>query len=382
VLSYAAMFWFFARPGGVAPLPVEQLMIPIAQIALVAVARIWPKARDAFHVAIGIAVAVYVIGWPHTVALSASAMFIFFVMPRVPSWPAMLVTAGLLVGVDSLLPRLASMAPVYAIGWAYTRMFYYAYELRSIPRASRSLTRLLAYGPFNILLWPGLPPMLSYQTYHAQRPASDRDRLGRDQLLRGTVKMLAAFIIVPKMLAFSQPYAPVAEVLQFMFIPYISGYLAVSGSCDMATGISNLAGYHAPDSFDSPLLAPSPIHMWTRWNVHVMYFLRQAFIFPVLRWRRKSMALAVAAGMAGTTLLHSYFFLHMLRNGHHGSMTVRELLVTQGELFVFNVALLVLFIPLHARVDKWPRPARVLMIVITQIVAAATMGGRIPFLIQ
>lgn len=346
--------------GGAYPPHLKVLVLVLAALCVV-IARRWPAARDHVIASVGIGFALYVTSWQLVTAMLGVAILVHQLARRVPGGFALVATAALLLVLFArFVPRTASDAINGGLAWASLRICYYAYESRAIKRTRRSIWSLLAFSPFTVMLWPGDPPMLSYITYTTPRPRVFLDMLGGRALYRAALKLhlfLLYDLVLKPALAGDDPFR---TVVQF-FCPYVVLYLTLSASADLCTGFSNLAGYYAPDAFNWPFLSMTPIHLWMRWNVHVLGFLRQTVILPIARTRR-SLGAMVVGGLLVSVLLHVY-----ARGPYWYPIDVRALVVNivVTQLFFLSA------VPFYQRVERWTRPAQIAATLVTQIALAA-----------
>jgi hypothetical protein len=254
----------------------------------------------------------------------------------------------------------------------------YAFEIRAIPKRDRSLAALMSYGPFNVLMAGGDAVLLSYQTYRSRAVAPDRkDALGAEQLYRSCAKRLALVVALPVLyqtLPRLDVFSQLGTVTQLAIVvgAYVMFFFNISARSELATGLSNLAGYNAPDTFVWPLTAGTPFDFWRRWNVHVLDFLRQAFIYPVARRFRnlsetRSLLLFIMCGMTGTTLFHAFYFSVFAGR----AMTPLDTFLDQAEAyFSVGALLLVVAIPLERRYKTWTVGRRVASVIVWQLIFA------------
>lgn len=338
------------------PLPLElKLQFLGAAVLYLLGTRLWPAARDYLNVLFGLTCALYVFNWQYVASMLVLAALIRHTFHLLSPWLAMLLTGALLVATFlTLIPRF-SPSPLGA-AWTSARLLFYAYELRAIPKKQRSLIALLAYSPFSFPLFSGEPPMMSYLTYRTRRPKEQLDALGSRQLVRSAGKLLLLdFIYV------TTPYWGAIPGVSWFIRPYVIFYLVLSLCADFATALSNLSGYYAPDAFDNPFVATTPFDFWRRWNIPFLFFLRQTLIYPLGR-RYRSILVSVIAGMVGTHVLHMY-------PGVVASHRMPDFL-WWGKKFAVSVAVFLPFVPVYSRVERWPLPARLVMIAITQVLQA------------
>jgi hypothetical protein len=345
----------------------KKLCVIVPALAVVGFARAWPRLRDEATLVIGVGFAFWAYGWEHVVVFGTITALAHFVLRKLAPWPSMLLAACALLALESLYVPAYHFLPEGA-AWAGVRIVYYAYEASAVPAKKRSIVRALAYGPFNMLMAPGNPPMLSYLTYSSDRSRTDLDALGARQLFRAAAKLVLFCIVT------YQRLAQTPGVSWFLH-PYVILYLAWSAEADFTSGLSNWSGYYAPDAFDNPFVSASMFDFWQRWNVHVLFFLRQAFILPVAR-KKRSLLLCVIAGMTGTWLVHQYF-------GAIGWRSQPELSGLAKYVF-YNTLVFLPFIKLDPKAAKWSPGARFLLIVGVQLLLAwifrggpAQLGGEI-----
>lgn len=366
-LGFAAAFFLQARglpagtptyfPSGGPYDPRIKVLVLALAAACVLVVRRWTAVRDPVIAVVGVGFAFYVTNWEFVVTALVVGIAIHRWARRLPSGIAMVATAGVMFAAFMVfVPKTGNAAVNGGLAWASLRMGYYAFESKAIKKRNRSLWSLFAYAPFTVLLWPGDPPMLSYLTYTSPRPRAFLDALGGRALYRSVVK-LHLFLLYDLVLRTWIDGG--TDTLHFgaqLIRPYIVLYLMLSASADLCTGVSNLAGYYAPDAFDKPFLSMTPIHLWFRWNVHVLGFLRQAVILPIAR-RRRSLGLIVLAGLLASSLLHicarppiwNYIYWRGLP---------ANVLVT--------LAFFLASVPIYLRIDRWPRSAQIASTVVTQ----------------
>ena len=93
------------------------------------------------------------------------------------------------------------------------------------------------------------------------------------------------------------------ELLLRGVLVIMTHYSLQSGLASMEIGILRLLGHEIPERFVYPLLAPSPMEFWRRWNTYLGSWIRRYIFAPsALTWtRRKLMPPALAK--AGAVLL-------------------------------------------------------------------------------
>jgi D-alanyl-lipoteichoic acid acyltransferase DltB (MBOAT superfamily) len=129
--------------------------------------------------------------------------------------------------------------------------------------------------------------------------------------------------------------------------------------------MSNFAGHHAPNAFRWPLLATHPIELWRRWNVHVVDFLRRAFIYEAAR-RNRSAIVMVFAGMAGSALYHGFKLLFIGGANMSGSV----LLSTAVSYLGIMGGIMLVTIPLDKYRDQFKLPTKIALGVVLQLTLA------------
>lgn len=366
-LGFAAAFLIQARaapgeatyfPSGGAYDPHVKVAVLVLGAACVLAARQWPAGRDPIVASVGVVFFLYVTNWQFVVTALAVCFVVNRWARRVPPTVAMIATAATMLGAFVVfVPKTPNPAVNGGLAWAAMRMSYYAFESKAIKRKNRSLWSMLAYAPFTVLLAPGDPPMLSFLTYHSTRPRPFLDALGGRALYRSVLKLHLFLLYTLVLRRHVEAGSDGLHFLAQLVCPYILFYLMLSASADLCTGLSNLAGYYAPDGFDRPFFAMTPIHVWFRWNVHVLGFLRQTVILPIARQRR-SLALIVVAGLAASVLLHICARPPVWNNVEWHAVPLA---------FALNVAFFGAAIPVYQRIDKWPRWAQIVSTVVTQL---------------
>jgi hypothetical protein len=346
------------------PSPTRVLDLPLAEskalfllgcLAVIVTARLKRSLRDPLHLLLGATWFTLAWGWQYTAGMTAVALFVYFLSGRLHPHLAMLATAVLLLfGARYLFGNAASeTGGLRFSALTAARLVYYAFELRAIPRARRSLLSFFVYAPFSLLLWPG-PAMLSYITWTTPKPQEELDRLGARQLVRAAAKTLACAMVL---VVTHEQLPQAARIL----IPYPLLFLTLSMRQDLAAALCNFAGHHAPNPFNWPLLADTPFELWRRWGVPLVDFLRRAFIFEAAR-RHRSIIVIAAAGMGGSALYHAFYGAFFAGP----DMKLGPALTTIGNYFAIGVPFLLLFAPIE-KIRKRMHPVwRVPFILITQ----------------
>jgi hypothetical protein len=257
---------------------------------LTAVSHIKPKLRDITYLLLGIGWTVALTGWQQALAIGALALVVYYAFPRLNSHLALILTMGLALVIAKLgLLQISESIP-NLFGFAAMRLAYFAFEQRTLLPGERSLPRMLGYSPFGFTLGLG-PQLVSYSTLFDGKPRESLTALGVRQLFRSGLKFIVYFYLQTQLWHvlpdlrdlghLSLPWRAFSLVT-----PYCLIYLEFSAFADLGAGICNLAGFHAPDAFDNPLLARDPLSYWHKWNLLVLDFLRRVFIFDSLKWFR------------------------------------------------------------------------------------------------
>jgi D-alanyl-lipoteichoic acid acyltransferase DltB (MBOAT superfamily) len=351
----------------------------LACAAVVWSARGFPRLRDVINIVAGSAWLLAVCGWQYTGGLLLVALLIFYTAGRMSSHLAMLLSAALLLAGACYLfgTQPLGVGGRIFVGLTAGRLIYYAFELSAIRPSKRSLLTFLSYAPLGLLLWPG-PTMLSYMTFTTVRPREELDRLAGKQLLTAGAKLLAFALLlrairsgIPDVGRFPElPFT--TQVLIILSVPAMF-FFSLSVRQDFAASMCNFAGYYAPSSFHAPFLAENPFEMWRRWNVHIVDFLRRAFIYPAVRWRR-SAVVAAFTGLGGSGLYH--LFEHNFLAGPE--MDWLPSIARIGFHAVVNIAVLLLVIPIDLRRKDLSWPARVLLTAVTQLGACVLVFCIVP----
>jgi D-alanyl-lipoteichoic acid acyltransferase DltB (MBOAT superfamily) len=359
----------------------SKLAFVSACVVVIAVARRWPKARDSATFVVGAGWALAAIGWQFVTSAVAVAAVVHYGLRRLHSHLAMAITAAMLLALFKYFVSFPSMdtndvlrnasqgAMSAAAGLGACRLVLYAFEVRSVPRKARSFMTVLAYSPIGLFLWPGDPALISYLTYSTKLPQEQLDRTGARQLYRSGFKFLGLALVLRVLFAAMPRGAAFLEVpfdLQVIVVLAVlaASYLRLSLTADFVCGMSCLAGYDAPDTFASPLLAENPIVFWQSWNIHVLSFLRRAFIFPVVK-KSRSLLLTIVAGMAGTVLFHTV----LIGLAMGPTMTLFAIFLGQAKTFAATGMIIILGIPFygHAKAKTHPLPIRLSMAAGTQL---------------
>lgn len=296
----------------------SKLLFFTACLIVLECSRRWPRARDHVNVALGVGWTLLAFGYQYAIAMFLVAIVVYAVAHRLNPYLAFVMVGLLLFAVYETIgapwrepyvrgPRTAAVT-MLALGMNATRMMLYAFEAGSIRKANRSFLGLLAYSPFSILLYPGEAFLLSYITYRAKRPQAELDLRGANALYRSGAKILSVTLLaqvihhyLPHMSGFfALPWAGRVAIAVLMPVTW---FLKLSAIADFCTGISNLCGYHAPDTFEWPLLARTPFEFWRTWNIHVVNFIKVSCIYPMAR-RRRSLLMMILSVWLGTVAIH------------------------------------------------------------------------------
>ncbi len=348
------------------PLDVSKGLFFVGCLSVIGVARLAPRARDPVHLAFGVAWFVAVCGWQYAAGLLVVALVVHYAGHRLHPHVAMFGVAALLLAGARWLFGTVPPGARMSLGLAGLRMVYYAFELRAIRRPARSVVSMLAYAPFSLLLWPG-PTQLSYLTYTTSRPRAELDALGARQVLRGAAKLIACALLLrlahgrlPDIAQF--PALPFALQALLVLIVYPIFFLQLSIRQDVAAALCNFAGHYAPNSFRWPFLAANPFEFWRRWNVHVVDFLRRAFIYEAAR-RVRSMVVMVLAGMAGSVFYHAFKSSFIAGP----DMDWRNALFIAASYLGLAAAILIVTIPLDKYQKRFGRALNVALTVVSQV---------------
>jgi hypothetical protein len=338
----------------------------VAALSVVVIARLWPRARDPVHLALGLAWFVAVCGAQYAAGLMAVALAVHWLGHRLHPHVAMAcVAAALLAGARFVFGELPPGAKM-SLGLAGLRMIYYAFELRAVRRSRRDVVSMLAYAPFSLLLWPG-PTQLSYLTYTSTRPRAELDALGARQSLRGAAKLIACALLLryvherlPDIRAFES--LTFSKQALLVLLPYPLFFLQLSIRQDVAAALCNFAGHYAPNSFRWPFLATNPFDFWRRWNVHVLDFFRRAFIYEAAR-RVRSVVVMIFAGMIGSVLYHAFKSSFIAGR----DMNLGPVVWIAGSYLGLAAGILVITIPLDKYHDRLSLPWTIAFGVLSQL---------------
>ncbi len=88
-----------------------------------------------------------------------------------------------------------------------------------------------------------------------------------------------------------------------VLLHYFKWFLWLSGHFDLAVALCRLLGARIPPNFKFPLLAPSPVEFWRRWNVLLRKMLMRLVYFP-LGGSRRLPFLSIMAMVLVAALLH------------------------------------------------------------------------------
>jgi hypothetical protein len=387
----AAMFGIAAAllaPGALLPFPsathagalASQGVFFVAAAALVACSRRWPRLTDPLDIALGVAWITVACGPHFSIYLLVLSLFVYHGLRGLQPLVAFFVTVAVaLLLVYVMIPESALALegwrhpwPVLCLGECVMRVAQYAFEASAIPARRRSAVAFLSYGAFSFSLWSG-PTWLSYLTSRTPEPQRDLDRLGCRQLLRAGAKVICFVGLLRLVVAFLPDRAafpdlsPGAQVA-LLAAPYVSFFLFLSLNADFGCAVSNLTGRHAPDAFRWPLLAAGPFDYWRRWNIHMLDFLRRAFIYPTALRFRGSLFAVIAFGMGGSWIVHSA--LSVVKQGP--KMDLVAALIRNGMAALPFVILLILALPIERRAQRRRRPFLALILP-WQIIASVLM---------
>lgn len=347
------------------------------------VARRWPQWRNLATVIAGVLWLQTCVSWPYLVCVSLVIAIVHFGFRKINSHLSMLLTFGMLLVCFKMAPFGSAAMTLMALGGM--RVLMYAFEVSSIPPNSRSFLSAMAYSPVGIFLSPGEPPMTSYLGYTSPVAQQSLDEKGSLQLLRSALKYLILvflfWVLLPMLPArTSLSEASIGLRMIAFAAPMIVLFLRLSIVSDMACGLSCLAGYHAIDGFHYPLLAENPIDFWIHWQIPMLSFIRRAFIFPIAKYRR-SLALAIAAGMLGAMYFHCANALLSVGEALTWEKT-GNILLNQGSHYAATGLLIVLGIPFYKNRKSRKPIVRLLFLVLTQLAMMWTFSGMFDTLIN
>jgi len=202
----------------------------------------------------------------------------------------------------------------HEVGTAYLvmRMLHYFSEIKrgSILPQQRSLLHFLAYVCYVPTLIQG--PIERYQEFQSEVENCCRRWRLRD-LLVGIWRIGLGVGKWGFTLAYFLPWVNRLGLAKRSFIehPERTGsylllffsihltvfllYLLFSAYCDIAIGISRLAGIRLVENFRRPFIARSLTDMWRRWHISLSFILRDYIYFPLIRRRWNPWAAAVAS---------------------------------------------------------------------------------------
>jgi D-alanyl-lipoteichoic acid acyltransferase DltB (MBOAT superfamily) len=101
------------------------------------------------------------------------------------------------------------------------------------------------------------------------------------------------------------PYAfldPHLSLWTYVAVWMVYFYVAFSGFCDMATGVSRLLGFQLYDNFDHPLVARDPGDYWKRWNISGRKWLVKHAFYPY--WGHDQFTLKIMTTFWASGLWH------------------------------------------------------------------------------
>lgn len=112
--------------------------------------------------------------------------------------------------------------------------------------------------------------------------------------------------------------------LPYLYLYALQIYLDFSGYTDVARGLALLFGFHWPENFRLPYLAPSVREFWQRWHITLSLFLRDYLYIPLggsrrSEWRtRANLMLTFVLG----GLWHGSSWSFAVWGAFHGSLLV------------------------------------------------------------
>jgi hypothetical protein len=372
-IAYTALV--HAAPAG---LILYFLDVPVvfaaAACAIALVAWRWPTAREPVHLLVGAGLFVWLSGWQYVAVMVGLTWLVHRFAHRFQPHLAMAIVAALTL-VAAHLGVLFPAGHHYLVGMfaglAVLRLVYYAFEARIVPRGERSFLRLLVFGPFCVPMTFG-PRQVAYSDFMSEEPVVNPWGSGSVQMFRGLLKLAMAMAllawlhrVLPDPRRFVELAYPARAAM--LFVPYVLVALFLGAVADIGAGLSRWAGYGVEDDFNWNVLAATPIDWWQRSNLNLLQFLRRAFIFEALRFRR-SWLLAAFAGASGATV---YFYVKRMVESGPGMDRVIARTTALDLLALPAMLLLGLLMERALSRAKRFRWGRAGFVVVTQVVMAS-----------